>query len=156
MTTLAADQQTVSARRVRRRGKADAGQRIWFSLAIILLVLFCVLPFYWMLVSSLKGPQDILDNRLIPIHPTLLNYAAVFGDQNSFALALRNSVIIAGSVTVLALILGVFASYALARLKFRGKAVVLAVFLATAMFPGASILTPLFQLFANLGWIDTY
>ncbi|WP_345763036.1 carbohydrate ABC transporter permease [Diaminobutyricibacter sp. McL0608] len=155
MTTLTAIKPTAS-QRTPRPNSPRAAQRAWFYSAIVLLVLFCVLPFYWMLVSSLKGPQDILDNRLIPIHPTLQNYEAVFGDQNSFTLALRNSLIIAGSVTILALILGIFASYALARLKFRGKAVVLAVFLATAMFPGASILTPLFQLFANLGWIDTY
>lgn len=156
MSTLSATKSATFSPRAPRRNRKRVVRRAWFYLAIALLVLFCVLPFYWMVVSSLKGPQEILDNRLIPIHPTLLNYAAVFGDQNSFTLALRNSVIIAGTVTILALILGVFASYALARLKFRGKGVVLAVFLATAMFPGASILTPLFQLFANLGWIDTY
>lgn len=128
----------------------------WFYFAVVLIVLFCVLPFYWMVVSSLKGPQDILDNKLIPVNPTLLNYEAVFGAQNTFVLALRNSAFVAGSVTIIALVFGIFAAYALARLKFRGKNAVLAIFLATAMFPGASILTPLFQLFANIGWIDTF
>jgi multiple sugar transport system permease protein len=147
--------------RAPKREKASAGSRakfdkLWFYIAVAIIVVFCVLPFYWMLVSSLKGPHDILDNKLIPVHPTLINYEAIFGGQNTFALALRNSGIIAGTVTVIALLFGIFASYALARLQFRGKNIALAVFLATSMFPGASILTPLFQLFANIGWIDTY
>jgi multiple sugar transport system permease protein len=123
---------------------------------LLAIALFCLLPFYWMVVSSLKGPDDIFDNALLPWNPTLLNYEAVFGGQNTFTLALRNSLIIAGSVTVLALVFGVIAAYAIARLNFRGKNVVLALFLATSMFPGVAILSPLFQLFANFGWIDTY
>jgi len=140
------------ARAARRRSLAGA----WFYVAIALIVVFCILPFYWMIVSSLKGPRDILDNQLIPWHPSLVNYEAVFGGQNTFALALRNSGVIAGSVTVIALVLGITASYALARLTFRAKNAILAGFLATSMFPGVAILTPLFQLFANYGWIDTY
>jgi len=139
-------------RRVRRRILPDA----WLSATIALIVVFCILPFYWMIVSSLKGPRDILDNQLIPWHPTLVNYQAVFGGQNTFGLALKNSGVIAGSVTVVALVLGVSASYALARLTFRAKNTILAAFLATSMFPGVAILTPLFLLFAKFGWIDTY
>jgi multiple sugar transport system permease protein len=155
-TLSATSTRSVATKTAARPNGRRALRNVWFYLAVILIVLFCVLPFYWMVVSSFKGPNEILDNRLIPIHPTLLNYQAVFGGQNTFALALRNSLVIAGSVTILALVFGVFASYALARLNFRGKNIVLAVFLATSMFPGASILTPLFQLFANIGWIDTY
>ena len=141
-----------ATRRPRNRGLASA----WFYAAVFLIVVFCLLPFYWMIVSSLKSPHDIFNNQLLPANPTLMNYAAVFGGQNTFGLALRNSVIIAGSVTIIALFFGVFASYALARLNFRAKNLVLAAFLATAMFPGVAILTPLFQLFANIGWIDSY
>jgi multiple sugar transport system permease protein len=142
------------ARSPRGRRQAWATTGSWIGIAAI--VLFCVLPFYWMIVTSLKSPADIVDNALIPTRPTLMNYAAVFGNQNTFVAALRNSGIIAGSVTVVALVFGVFASYALARLQFRFKNVVLGLFLATSMFPGVAILTPLFQLFADLGWIDTY
>lgn len=124
--------------------------------AVALIVVFCLAPFYWMFVTSLKGTSEIFDNTLWPQDPTLANYAAVFGAQNTFILALRNSLIIAGSVTVIALFFGVTAAYAIARLDFRGKAVVLGLFLATSMFPGVAILTPLFQLFADWGWINTY
>jgi multiple sugar transport system permease protein len=140
-----------SARRRRRR----AG-KIWLYVAAAAIVAYCLLPFYWMLVSSVRSPAHIFDTSLVPLHPTLLNYRAVFGRQNTFGLALRNSTAIAGSVTVLALLLGISAAYALTRLRFAAKNVVLGLFLATSMFPGVAILTPLFGLFADLGWIDTY
>ena len=124
--------------------------------AIVAIAVFCLAPFYWMFVTSLKGPGEIFDNSLIAVAPTLENYAAVFSAQNTFVLALRNSLVIAGSVTVIALFFGVTAAYAIARLDFRGKNIVLGLFLATSMFPGVAILTPLFQLFADLGWINTY
>lgn len=124
--------------------------------ALVAITIFCLAPFYWMLVTSLKSPDDIFDNSLLPLSPTLENYAAVFGAQNTFMFALRNSMAIATSVTVIALFFGVTAAYAIARLEFRGKNLALGLFLATSMFPGVAILTPLFQLFANLGWIDTY
>ncbi|MEV4603913.1 carbohydrate ABC transporter permease [Amycolatopsis sp. NPDC049253] len=139
-------------RRRARRGRASG----WLYAALVTIVLFCLLPFYWMIVTSLKDPKAVFDNSLVPTHPTFLNYAAVFGSQNTFLLALRNSLVIAGSVTALALVFGILAAYALARLHFRGKNLVLGLFLATSMFPGVAILTPLFQLFADLGWIDTY
>jgi len=139
--------------RPRRRRSRTAP---WWYLAGAAIAVYCLLPFYWMIVSSLKSPRHIFDNSLLPTHPTLLNYEAVFGRQNTFGLALRNSAAIAGSVTVLALLLGIIAAYALTRLRFRGRSAVLGVFLATSMFPGVAILTPLFGLFADLGWIDTY
>lgn len=132
------------------------GSAFGLYVGIVAIAVFCLAPFYWMVVSSLKDPRAIFDNSLIPLNPTLMNYEAVFGAQNTFVFALRNSVIIAGSVMVLALVFGVFAAYAIARLQFRGKSLVLGMFLATSMFPGVAILTPLFQLFADWGWIDTY
>lgn len=139
-----------------RPGRKLPWNTIGLYLGIAAMAFFCLAPFYWMLVSSLKDPAAIFDNALVPAAPTLMNYGAVFGAQNTFVLALRNSLIIAGSVTVVALVFGVFASYAIARLEFRGKTFVLGLFLATSMFPGVAILTPLFQLFADLGWIDTF
>jgi multiple sugar transport system permease protein len=141
-----------TARRRRRTGTTSP----WLYAALVAIVLFCLLPFYWMVVTSLKSPKAVFDNSLWPHHFSLANYSAVFGSQNTFVYALRNSLVIAGAVTVIALLFGTFAAYALARLEFRGKNLVLGLFLATSMFPGVAILTPLFQLFANLGWIDTY
>jgi multiple sugar transport system permease protein len=130
-------------------------ERGWLTLGIAFIVVYCLAPFYWMIVSSLKA-NPLLDQALFPNSPTLTNYKEVFSSANNFQYALRNSVIVAGTTTILALFIGVFAAYALARLQFRGKKIVLGAVLATAMFPLIALLTPLFQLFSNLGWIDTY
>jgi trehalose/maltose transport system permease protein len=124
-------------------------------LGIAFIVLYCLAPFYWMIVSSLKA-NPLLDQGLWPSSPTLTNYREVFSAENNFQYALRNSVIVAGTTTILALFIGVFSAYALARLQFRAKKLVLGAVLATAMFPLIALLTPLFQLFSNLGLIDTY
>lgn len=134
----------------------DTQRRVRFLIGIIFVIAFCIAPFYWMIVSSLKPTAEIFDNRLWPLSPSSLNYEAVFGAENNFTLALKNSFVIASIVTAVSLVIGVLASYALARLKFRGKSLSLAFFLAASMFPGVAILTPLFQVFADWGWIDTY
>jgi multiple sugar transport system permease protein len=130
-------------------------ERGWLLLGVAFIVVYCLAPFYWMIVSSLKS-NPLLDQALFPKHPTLVNFREVFSGNNNFQYALRNSVIIAGLTTILALLIGVFASYALARLQFRGKKLVLGAVLATAMFPLIALLTPLFQLFSDLHLIDTY
>ncbi len=127
----------------------------WLTLGVAFIAVYCLAPFYWMIVSSLKA-NPLLDTALWPKSPTLTNYREVFSSANNFQYALRNSVIIAGSTTIVALLIGVFAAYALARLQFPGKKIVLGAVLATAMFPLIALLTPLFQLFSNLGLIDTY
>jgi multiple sugar transport system permease protein len=130
-------------------------ERGWLLLGVAFIAIYCLAPFYWMIVSSLKA-NPLLDQALYPKSPTLLNFREVFSGENNFQYALRNSVIVAGTTTIVALFIGVFASYALARLQFRAKKLVLGAVLATAMFPLITLLTPLFQLFSNLGLIDTY
>jgi multiple sugar transport system permease protein len=125
-------------------------------LGIVILGIFCLFPMYWMLISSFKGPGDILSNSLLPLHPSLRNYVAVFTGQNNFGLALRNSAVIASSATVIALVVGITAAYTLAHLRFRLRPIVLTAILGASMFPGIALLTPLFQLFSGWGWIDQY
>jgi multiple sugar transport system permease protein len=153
-TTTAPTRPAVRARpQARRRGFLR--ERGWLLLGVAFIAVYCLAPFYWMIVSSLKA-NPLLDRALFPTSPTLVNYQEVFSGENNFQYALRNSVIVAGLTTVVALLIGVFAAYALARLQFRGKKLVLGAVLATAMFPLIALLTPLFQLFSNLGLIDTY
>lgn len=125
---------------------------------IVLIVIFCLAPFYWMIVTSFRDVGYTFDNTPWPTHVTLDNYSTVFDTSlgNHFARALLNSVIIGVCTTILAVMFGVFAAYALARLDFRGKFVVLGVVLGASMFPGVALLTPLFQLFTNIGWFGTY
>lgn len=148
---------TVDARpRSRTRSLRRTWSRIGLVVGVALIVLYCLAPFYWMFVSSLKPPNEMFNNHLWPTNPTWENYRAVFGAQNAFGYALRNSIIIATSATFIGMFIGIFSAYALARLHFRGKFFVLGAILATAMFPGVALLTPLFQLFSEWGWIDQY
>ena len=130
--------------------------RTYISAAVM--VLWCLLPAYWMVVTSCRQVGFTFDTTPFFSHVTLDNYATAFSTQlgNHFARALVNSLIIATSTTVVALLVGVSGAYALARLEFRAKYLVLGFILAASMFPGVALVTPLFQLFTNLNWIGTY
>ncbi len=145
--------------------KRSTKDTIWLVVGIIgmaLIVLYCILPFYWMIVSSLRLPSMGRDTQLIPNPPSLENFAAVFAGQNNFGRALLNSVVVSGTTTILTLVFGIIASYALARLRFRFKGIVLAVIIATSMFPGITLLIPLLKMFTGsyawfpFRWMDTY
>jgi multiple sugar transport system permease protein len=91
----------------------------------------------------------------LPPSPSLENYSSVF-ENADFTAALRNSVIITGVTTVLALVVGSFAAYALARLRFPGKFWLLAVILSISTFPAIAIAAPIFKLWTDIGIYDTY
>ena len=109
-----------------------------------------------MIVSSLRRPADQFQTTLIPQPISFQNYVDVFNPSNNFARALLNSIIVASTVTVLTLIIGTFAAYALARLDFPFKNVSLGIIIACSMFPGIAMVIPLFGLFTDIGWINTY
>lgn len=123
---------------------------------IALIIIYCLAPFYWMAVSSLRRPSDLFDNFVIPNPFSVQNFVDAFDPKNNFGIALLNSVIVAGSVTILTLLIGTVAAYALARLDFRGKNLSLSIIIATSMFPGIAMVVPLFKLFTDIGWINTY
>jgi multiple sugar transport system permease protein len=141
------------ARRVAKPPKADRTPW-WLWLAVAAIVLFCIFPFYWMLNISLKTGPDLSSADLVPPNPTLDNYDSIFRDSN-FTNGLRNSAIVSLTTTFLALMLGSFAAYALARLKVRGKFWILAVVLSVSTFPGIAIAAPLFKLWTDTGLYDT-
>ncbi|MGW3045495.1 carbohydrate ABC transporter permease [Kitasatospora sp. NPDC001159] len=124
--------------------------------AVAAIAVYCLAPFYWMLVSSLRRPHDQFQLSALPGPFSGANYAAVFQPGVGFLRALLNSLLVAGVTTALTLLVGTFAAYAIARLDFRFKAVTAAVVIATAMFPGISLIVPLLQLFTDIGWINTY
>ncbi|MBA9004585.1 MULTISPECIES: carbohydrate ABC transporter permease [Thermomonospora] len=125
-------------------------------LGIALVTVYCLAPFYWMVVSAFRRPQDQFDTTIVPARWSVDNFTAVFGADNGFGRALLNSLIVAGTTTVLTLVVGVFTAYALARLTFPFKNAVLGIIIATTMFPGISQLVPLLKLFTDIGWINTY
>jgi multiple sugar transport system permease protein len=159
-TTTSVDaRRAATAGRVRARRRAGFNWRALRSYAgIALIVIFCLAPFYWMVVTAFRDVGYTFDTTPWPTHVTLDNFRTAFSTSlgNHFGHALVNSVIIGVCTTILAVMVGVFAAYALARLEFRGKYVVLGIVLGASMFPGVALLTPLFQLFTNIHWIGTY
>ena len=111
-----------------------------------------------MVVTAFREVGFTYDTTPWPTHVTLDNFITAFDTSfgNRFGQALLNSVFIGVTVTVISLVIGVFAAYALARLNFRFKYLVLGFILGASMFPGVALITPLFQLFTNIGWMGTY
>ncbi|OLB77110.1 MAG: sugar ABC transporter permease [Actinobacteria bacterium 13_2_20CM_2_71_6] len=132
------------------------GSNIGYYVGIAIIVVYCLAPFYWMVVSALRRPADQFSNAPIPWPLSLKNLGAAFSPGNGFARGLLNSVIVAGVTTVITLVIGISAAYALARLQFRGKGIALSLIIATSMFPGIAIVVPLLQLFTDIGWVNTY
>ncbi|WP_046471579.1 carbohydrate ABC transporter permease [Allosalinactinospora lopnorensis] len=126
------------------------------NLGVAAIVLFCLTPFYWMVATTLRPPNQQFDNSLIPRSVSPENLIAVFDPSVGFHRALLNSFLVAGITTALTLVIGTTTAYALARLTFRGKKIVLAAIIATVMFPGISLIVPLLKLFTDIGWINTY
>ncbi|WP_432397387.1 carbohydrate ABC transporter permease [Pseudarthrobacter sp. L19] len=126
--------------------------RTYISALVILI--WCLAPAYWMVVTAFREVGFTYDTSILPSHVTLDNFNTAFDTSfgNHFGQALLNSVFIG----VDALLIGVFAAYALARLNFRFKFLVLGFILGASMFPGVALITPLFQLFTNIGWMGTY
>jgi multiple sugar transport system permease protein len=140
----------------RRRWRRFDLRTVGRTLGMVLIVLWCLAPFYWMLVTSLRHVDFTYDSTPYPKHVTFDNYKAVFQGGNHFGRALLNTVLIGAVTTLIAMIVGVTCAYAIARLHFRGKFAVLGLILAASMFPGVALVTPLFQFFTNIHWLGTY
>jgi multiple sugar transport system permease protein len=136
--------------------KPPAGPKTpwWMWLCVVAIVLFCLFPFYWLINISLKTGADLSGNSLYPPNPTLKNYESVL-KNGDFLKALRNSAIISGVTTALAITIGSFAAYALARLKMKGKGLILGIVLSITTFPAIAIAAPLFRLWSDIGLFNT-
>jgi multiple sugar transport system permease protein len=144
------------ARVAERRGRPRRWVKpVLLWLAVVLICVFCLFPFYWLINVSLKTGGDLSQADLVPPSPTLDNYSSVF-ENADFTAALRNSTIITATTTFLALIVGSFAAYALARLRFPHKFLILAVILSISTFPLIAIAAPIFKLWSDIGLYDTY
>jgi trehalose/maltose transport system permease protein len=121
-----------------------------FWLLVAAILAFALFPFYYAVVSSLRSPARLFEVAWLPETWTTVNYAAVFAEQ-SFGRNILNSVAVAGSVVALSMLVGVMAAYALARVRFHGRATLLAVILAVSMFPQVAILSGMFELIRALG-----
>jgi len=114
------------------------------------------LPLLWVVLSSFVPEATLFaGGGLLPHHLVLDHYRALFRERD-FWVPVRNSLVVAGATTLLCLLLGAPCAYALARLRFRGRTLLLSFVLAVAMFPQISIVSPLFLLLRALGLLDSY
>lgn len=120
-----------------------------------LVVIYALFPVLWILSLSLKPTSTVKDGKLIPSSVTFDNYRAIF-HGNFFSSALVNSIGIGAITTVIAVVIGAMAAYAVARLDFPGKGLLIGAALLIAMFPQISLVTPIFDIERSVGLFDTW
>src|ERR1051326_1431313 len=154
--------QTTPQTRARVLTSADkerpAPQNLWHILLYAILVIYSVFslgPFVFALISSFKTYADVLSPSLIP-HPfTFANYQDIFSGANLFPRYILNSLVYAGAVAALNVLLASMAGYAFGRMEFFGKNVLFALTLAVLMIPSQLILIPKFLVATSLGLTDS-
>jgi multiple sugar transport system permease protein len=158
-TTIGAEQ--VGARTEPAKGKTTKGATrqsgdgtIW-KIGTAVIVAYALFPVLWIASLSLKPAADVGDGKLIPANPSLVNYRDIF-TSGEFVRPLVNSIGISLITTLIAVVVASFAAYAIARLAFPGKALLLSGALAIAMFPPVSIIGPLFNIWRATGLYDTW
>jgi multiple sugar transport system permease protein len=129
-------------------------QKLQWAIGILVVLLYALIPVAWMISLSLK-PTDKLADRKFYSGVSFDNYSSIFHNSD-FLDALRNSLGIAAISTLIAIVLAAMAAYALARLDFAGKTVILSGALAVAMFPPVSIVGSLFDVWRTIGLFDTW
>ncbi|MEL7137629.1 MAG: carbohydrate ABC transporter permease [Pseudomonadota bacterium] len=124
-------------------------QRIGFATLIGVIMLAAIFPFYYAVISSFRQGSELFEVTYLAT-PSLANYSAVFTEQ-PFGRNILNSVIVAFAVVAVSLGLGVTAAYALARVHFRGRGLLLVTILSVSMFPQVAVLSGMFELIRSLG-----
>jgi multiple sugar transport system permease protein len=161
MSVQAAPAQRTVPGRLRLRLGVRSGPRrspvatVLLWVGVLLTLVFCLFPFYWIINTSLKTGAELSTGHLFPRHPSLDNYSSIFRNS-SFTTALETSAIDSGAATLIALTIGSFAAYALARLRFPRKFLILAIVLSISTFPPIAIAAPLFKLWTDIGLYNTY
>jgi len=132
-------------------------KNLWIVAGIVI-VIYALFPIAWIVSLSLKAPSDLNNKQFLPTNVSWENYQLILtGDASDLFLpALRNSFGIVLISTAIACFLAMFAAYAIARLDFPGKKLILSTALAVAIFPVISIVTPLFNLWRQIGLYDTW
>ncbi len=119
--------------------------------AALLVVVIAVYPLLYATTTSLKTGNALFSTALWPDQPSLHNYLQLFEGRQPFGRHLLNSMLVATATVALAMLLAVTASYALGRIRFRGKATLLLTILAVSMFPQVAVLSGMFELMRSLG-----
>ncbi len=159
-TTTAAPRSVTPPRTAPGRARLRLGRRAerWLLFAAVLvLTAIVLLPVIVIVLTAFKPAAEVnaFPPTLLPGAWTLDNFAKIFNDL-PFGRLFVNSLVFAGGVTVFALVFDSLAAYALARIDFRGSRVLLIVIVASLMIPFQATLIPVYQLVAQLGWVNTF
>ena len=129
---------------------------IGFYIFLVVFIFIVMFPFYWQFLTSLKTPNEIFTTfKLYTTEPSFQSYQTIFSVR-PFAKYLYNSFIVGSLTTIFAIVIASFTAYAIARLKFKGKAIILGVVLAVSMFPQIAVISPIYMLIKNLGLRNTH
>jgi multiple sugar transport system permease protein len=134
---------------------ATPQRKLSWGLADLLVLVYAFIPVIWIISLSLKTPGTLNDGNFLPRAVSGDNYTAIF-KNNDFIRSLENSIGICAISTVIALLFGTMAAYAIARLDFPGKKTIVGAALLIAMFPQIALVTPLFKIETTLGLFDTW
>jgi multiple sugar transport system permease protein len=133
-------------------------EKIWWWVGGAAILVYCLFPIAWIVSVSFKKPSDLASREFLPNGATWTNYEGIFTGSGGdlFLPALRNSFGICLIATAISCLLSMFAAYAIARLDFPGKKLILSTALVVAIFPVISIVTPLFNVWRQIGLYDTW
>ncbi len=136
--------------------KEERLKKILVSVSAAFLLLFCIVPFLWMIVVSFSRNPDFLSEQ-VSYFFTLNNYYEIFTSNAVHLIAyLKNSIIISGLAAFFTTIIASLSAYSITRLKFPGRIIIPVFLLGVSMFPQISLIGYLFKILTNLNWINTY
>ncbi|MDZ7851144.1 MAG: carbohydrate ABC transporter permease [Halomonas sp.] len=125
-------------------------KRVGFYALIAVVMIYAIFPFYYAVITSLKPSSELFTVSYWLDSLDFTNYITIFS-QGSFVRAIFNSILVSVSLVTIALLLGITASYALGRVRFRGRATVMLTILGVSMFPQVAVLSGLFEVIRGLG-----
>lgn len=128
------------------------------------LAVISIIPIIWMISGSLRPYEELFKyssslniHLFVPVQPTLANFKEViFSERNPFLRYIANTLFVAGIVTLLVLLVNSMSAFAFAKLRFRGKALVFALFMSAMIIPGEVTLVPNYLLMNYFGWLNSY
>jgi multiple sugar transport system permease protein len=137
-----------------------AKRLLWLYLPTLLFLVFVLLPFYWMIITSLKQDRNIFDPKANPfwfnMAPTLKHYINLINpDKTDFLIWIQNSLMVAALVTVISVAIGIMAGYSLARLRYKGAETIGASVFITYLVPPSLLFLPLSHVIGQLGLMET-
>jgi multiple sugar transport system permease protein len=137
-----------------------AKRLLWLYLPTLLFLIFVLLPFYWMTITSFKQDRNIFDPKANPfwfnMAPTLKHYINLINpDKTDFLIWVQNSLMVAALVTVISVCIGIMAGYSLARLRYKGAETIGSSVFITYLVPPSLLFLPLSHVIGQLGLMET-